>query len=893
MILNYIADAFRTALCSLAMVSIFAGVSLAFSAYTLEYLSENLTRATLDNGLVVLIEENHSHPVTSLQVFVNAGSIYEGDKLGSGLSHLLEHMMFESTARMSKQDIDTCIDQLGGIANASTWRDYASYYLNLPAEIIFDAIPFFAQCIFEARFPEESFLSQQEIIKREIEKSDQESSRLLQKLYYYHAYRSSPIRYPTIGFPDQFLSITLDDLTNYYQRQYVPNNMVLSIVGDFDGKQVLSIVQETFGKYPRKPYNPSTIAEEPNQEGEREVLRASDFNRAYFRLGYRTVTSDDPDAPALSVISAILGEGQASRLIQDIKARLSLVDSISSWAVDMDYAPGSLGISGTCDPQKIDEAIAAVRKDVENLYDTKISDEELDRAKAQIIADEKMGEDTVEVRAGTLAVYQLYYGNPLYSDVFIKQIASVSREDIKRVAKKYLTADRLTIIKLIPSEYMPKTPETSAESPARAQMFTLSNGIRLIVKENHSTPTAVVGVFVLGGLGEEDPQSAGISDLTMHMLLGGAGGKSSGEIAYQVERWGGSFTAGAGTGVSYIKLSILSENLESGVAVLAKCVTKPDFPEKYFSQERERAKNRCLRLTDDWADAGGLKLRANLYLPTHPYSYPFEGKLETIPQLTLYQVKALYKKRFQPQNMVICTVGDVSSEAVQKMMDKYFGKIKPAKEVIAQEPVLPHPDIYAPPSQTTENWKKDLAVVYWGFPTIPYKDPDYFPLLVLDAGFSGIYYPSGPLYQRLRDEGLVYVAHAYHSNLPQGGYFAIYLATARDKVDRAVEIVEEELAKLRAERWSEEMLTVAQEKALSGLNIYYFQSNSDIEAEMAMDELMGKGFSFTDSYKEKVMSVTTEDVQRVAEKYLAPEKETRVVLLPEEEMPMEDGTCGK
>lgn len=882
MALTLFADCLKVLAGSVAILALLAGSAVAFTSYALEHLSDGLVRATLDNGLVVLVEENHTNPVASIRVFVNVGSIYEEGKLGCGLSHFLEHMMNEGTASMTKEDIELQVDRMGGTSNAATWRDYTTYYLNLPAKNIYSAIPFFAECLFEATFPREAFDSQQGIILREIEKGDDEHSRILQKLYYYQAYRESPIRYPTIGFTDQFLTLTLEDIEDYYRAHYVPGNMVLAVVGDFDAQLVLSAIDESFGKYPRIPYSPPVLAPEPPQEGLKVVMKPSSFRKAYFRFGYRTVTADDPDRVVLSVISAILSDGRSSRLIRHIKQDLALVDSISSWAVAMDYVAGSLGISATCSVEDLEEAVSAVRKEVEDFYSTKISDDELSRAKTQIIATEKRGEETVEARARTLALYQLYHGNPLYADVFINRVKAVTKEDVRRVAEKYLREENLTIVELIPEEHMPKFPEVSEQAPEKPRMFTLDNGIRVIVKENHTAPTVVVGVFVLGGLGEEDVETAGISDLTMRMLVGGAGGKSSGWIARQVEKLGGSFTAGAGTGASYIKLTILSENLKEGVSVLAKCVTDPDFPPKYFYKERDRAKNRILRIADSWGSEASRQLRENLYIPTHPYSYPFEGKEEITSRITVEQVRELYQKRFHPQNMVITVVGDVSTDEARKMMDEYFGKMKAPKNVEAETMPEPSTDIYAPPVNVENTWGMKIALVYWGFPTVPYKHPDYFPLLVIDAGLSGMYYPGGPLHYRLRKAGMVYAVHAYHSNLPQGGYFAVYLATTAEQVEDAVAMVEEELEKLCTVKWSDEDLSLAKEVALGGISVYYHQSNADLSAVMAMDELMGVGYDFVQSYEERIMAVSAEEVLECARKYLALDRAIRVVIMPGE-----------
>lgn len=828
--------------------------------------SNDIYKETLDNGLVVILKEDHTNPIATMQVFFRAGSIYEGEYLGAGISHFVEHMIMEGTeSGMTKEEIDEKFDVLGAIGNAATWRDYTTYYETVPSRNLQETMELFSECLFEAEFPEVPYQSQREIILREIEMGKDEPNRILQKAFYRTAFRQHPIKYPTIGLVEEFKKITREDLIKYYQKFYVPNNAVLAIVGDIDIEETIEDVKEIFGEYSYKALPPIYYEGEPEQFGKREEYIEGDFSMSYVRIGFHTMSIFHPDMPAMDVLSNILSEGRSSILNVRIKQTKGLVESISSWNYTPPYDAGAFNIYAVMEHEKMEKAISEIWKELEKLKTEKVDKEVLEKAVSQAKAEFLLGSETTTSQARTLAMNELYNGNPLFDEIYIDMLEEVTPEDIMRVASEYLTEDNMTIIRL-----SKKAPQVMSEGEVEKgeleiSRTTLDNGLRVIVIGRHSAPTVSVGAYLLGGV-EHDPEGkVGLSRLTSKMLVMGADGMSSVDIAEAIESAGGKLEADSGITFNSLKLSIISENIEEGFEVFSKCLTEPDFKEKPFKQQKINAINDCISEDDTWETHAFKKMRKLLF-PDHNYKFTSNGDLDDVKSITIDDLKKLYQQRFHPENIVLTFVGDIEEETALGLADRFLGDWK------SDEPYITEPEgesvHYGDPTVLEEDWKHGQTVICYGFPTFKRSDEDYYATLVLDGVLSGIIMPGGRLHDRLRKEGYVYVVHAFNVTLSSGGYFGIYLATTEDKYEQARQIVEEELARIKTEPVSEDELTIAKENAISARLTYNFQSNNSISDFVSIDELNDIEYKRFLDTETGIKKITAEDVLEVANKYL-------------------------
>src|SRR5690625_3204766 len=329
-------------------------------------LNEQVERFSLKNGLTVVFKEENSTPLTSVQVWVKTGSIHEGESLGSGLSHFLEHMLFKGTEKRAGREISNLVQSNGGAMNAYTTFDRTVYYIDIPSEHTSVALDILSDAVFHSRLPEEEVEKEREVILREIDMYlDDPLSQLSQTLFE-TAFREHPYRAPVIGHRDIFESVTHQELLNYYKTRYVPNNAVLVIAGDLSAQQCHEEAERYFGDLPRRKIAPVFSPEEPEQLGFRQAKNFADVQVSHSGLGFKIPGIADPDSAPLMILANILGHGSNSILWRHLRDGDQLVHDISAST----WNPGSAGllfISFVSDPKRRAAAVEAVWRELEKL----------------------------------------------------------------------------------------------------------------------------------------------------------------------------------------------------------------------------------------------------------------------------------------------------------------------------------------------------------------------------------------------------------------------------------------------------------------------------------------------------------------------------------------------
>jgi zinc protease len=831
------------------------------------FAGADVIKTELDNGLVLIVEENHSVPLASVDVYVHAGSIYEDEYVGSGISHLLEHMMFSGATGWTQEYIKKHFEEIGAVGNAWTWKDDTSYYHTVPSGNIDELLRMYAKLLFEAKFSDEEFKSQQGVIMEEMGMSYDSPTRILQEEFYRLAYIRHPIRYPVIGVKDRFLSITKSDIEKYYNRYYAPNNMVIAVVGDFNAEHIVELVKSEFSRYPMRDIkNPSPV-EEPPVLSQRTKMIERDYQLSYLSLGFRSTKLFDADSPALDLLSAVLSSGRDALLPRKIKQGLGLVNEIESWNYTPTFIDGNFNIVASFPYENLEKVREEIFKILNEIAEKGVSKEDLDRAKAQIKANHYLGAENVERRADYLASNEFYYGDPEYMEKYIKIIEGLNSEDIKRVTKNYILSSKPMEIDIVPpgkGETLVSSEKTEEKSPV---LTTLSNGMKVLIYEKHSNPTVSVSVDSLSGSVCDPPGKEGLSSLTARMMLIGAGGMTSSDIAGGIEKLGGTLNYEAGNDLTGLRLNVVKDGLFSTLDILSKVIMKPDFRAEELPKQKTLARQTLMRMLDNWGDASYIKARLILY-GSHPYAHNPSGTEEGINAITIDDIRTFYGKYFNPKNMMITIVGDVKGDEVVALLEKLLGNWRKG-DVFSGVNISEANGFYNTNEVVEENWSMNQSVLYYMFPCIERGSSDEYAITVFDSIMSGFIMPSGRLHTRLRDEGLVYVVHLYFLPLRYGGLLAIYLATDEKSLDRARKIVEEEIARIKVEKVGDDELARAKELAISATEDFRRQGFDDIAVQLAVEELLSGGYKRYFDFRDKIMSVTSDDILRVADKYLS------------------------
>src|SRR5438105_6536237 len=307
----------------------------------------------LSDGLTVIVQEDHSAPVASVQAWCATGSVDEDERLGAGLSHILEHMLFKGTKTRNSNAIAQKIQDVGGYINAYTSFDRTVFWIDVPKDGVATALNVLADAMMNSILPPEEYLKEQEVIRREFAMGFDDPDRMVGQLLFATAYQKHPYRLPVIGQLEVYNQLTQEQVVQYYKSRYVPNNLTFIVAGDVDGEKVRGQLAELFKNYPEKSLKPTFIPGEPPQLGRREVHNEFATELTRLALAWHIPEITHPDVPALDLLSTILGEGRSSRLYRRVREESGLAFGVSAFSY-MPGDPGLLGVESTFVPKKRD-----------------------------------------------------------------------------------------------------------------------------------------------------------------------------------------------------------------------------------------------------------------------------------------------------------------------------------------------------------------------------------------------------------------------------------------------------------------------------------------------------------------------------------------------------------
>src|SRR5213593_3000072 len=500
----------------------------------------------LPDGLTVIVQEDHSAPVASVQAWCATGSIDEDAHLGAGLSHILEHMLFKGTKTRSTNVIAQKIQDVGGYINAYTSFDRTVFWIDVPKDGIATALDVLVDAMMNSTLPPEEYQKEQEVIRREFAMGLDDPDRVVGLRLFSTAYQRHPYRFPVIGEIEIYNQLTHEQVMQYYKTRYVPNNLTFVVAGDVDAEKVRQQLTEFFKAYPEKSLKPLFIPEEPPQLGRREVHQEFPTELTHLELAWHIPEVTNPDVPALDLLSTILGDGRSSRLYRRVREEAGLAFSISAFS----YTPGDpglFGIDATVDPKKREPAEQLALHIVDDVKHAGVTADELAKAKKIMLSHHLGALTTMRGQASDIGSNWLLTRNLNFSRDYLDAVQKVSLDDIKRVAAQYLTENNLTVISLNPKGSLAtKTEGPKVAAAGEIQKFELSNGLRLLVREDPRLPLVAMGAVFRGGLLAETPQTNGITSLMAKMLLKGTKTRTAEQIANEIEAVGGSIASDAG-----------------------------------------------------------------------------------------------------------------------------------------------------------------------------------------------------------------------------------------------------------------------------------------------------------------------------------------------------------
>jgi zinc protease len=825
----------------------------------------------LSNGLTVIVAEQHSAPVASIQAFCQTGSVHEGEWLGGGLTHLLEHVLFNGTENRTSKQISDEIHSIGGYVNAYTSFDRTVFWVDCPAAAVRQSIDILGDMLFRSLVEPEPLEREMDIIRREFDMGLDDPDRVLSYLMFGTAFQVHPCRYPVIGIRGVFDQLAHADVLRYYQRRYIPNNLFLVVVGDVDPDRVQADAEELLGFAKRGPLEPVILPEEPRQLGRRETSQSFASDLAYFNLGWHVPGVSHDDMAALDAASVVLGGGASSRLYQQLREKEGLVYGVGAYAYTPGF-PGLLTVSGQCAKEVADLVPNRIVECVNDRRQRRFSEEELRKAKRIITVNAIEQFQTVKGLASDLGLNWLYARNLDFSRHYLERLQAVTPAEVERVVSRYLTESNLTVAVLRPGDES-KRVSIGKKKTADPQLHVMSNGTKVVLVPDRRLPMIYASAVFRGGTLYETVGNSGIHRLLTQAMPKGTKTRSAEQIAEQIEGIGGMLFVESGFNTMRIAASSLIEDFSDAFAVMMDVAVNPVFPTESTERERE---SQIAAIRAEKAQPQSIArnlLRAEIY-GDHPYGLNPLGREETVLQITQADLVGKHRACFIWPSAVFGFCGDFESERILEMIER-------ATQDLPEEKPLPEPLVSVQSdfkSRLVTSYEgRHQAVVCVGYLACTIESPDRLGLEILDeaAGDS-----SSRFFVKVREE--LGLAYSVGSSLFLGiapGIFSLHAATAPEKVEQVVEIMTRELESLCKHGLEPEEFERAKTRTLSQL-AFQLQNMDSNAHSVAFNELYGLGYDYVHRRRKKIESLTIDSVNEVTRKYLMDKPAITVIVRP-------------
>lgn len=837
--------------------------------------TQRTTREVLDNGLLLLHRKASLSDVVTVQVWVKTGSIHEGELLGCGVSHFLEHMLFKGTERRSATDISREVHAMGGMVNAYTSFDRTVYHIDCPSAAFEQALDVLADQVLHSQLDAEEVAREKNVILREIDMFNDDPDRRMMQALFSTAFLKHPYRYPILGHRELFESVSRDELSSYYESRYSVDNLMLVVAGAVSEERVKAAAQAAFGAEQRKRLSNPLVPDEPTQFGRRDLHEAGDYEIERGQLAYKIPRIGHEDSPALDALAYAMGGGQSSLLWQRLREEKQLVHYIdaSTWC------PGNQGlfwISYTCDPGKRLAVEAAIQEAIDHVLEHNFSEATLHKVVRQTVANEVNSRKTTRGLASRIGICEYVLGCVDYGKHYLEELAALTPARINEVCSKYLNQRRVTSTSLVPGvkpDCMERG-ESGIALPADFEEVRLKNGVRVLLQPESRLPRVHLRAAMLGGPFAEAPEKRGVSSLLATMLLRDTEKRSGAEVAELIESVGGSMTEVSGNNTIGFGFEVLPLDSELAVELAADALLRPTFKQETLEIEREAQLADIREAHDDILDYSRSLLRKKFF-GDYPLADDSSGRLETVATLSREDLVALHRQLVVGDNLVLAVSGMFDRDEMLARLERAFGNV-PAGEAPAVQ--YPMPQV-AQPGEHVEVRERDQTIVLHGYPGVGVNDEERYVAEVLDEVYSGM---SSRLFEEVRERrGLAYFVGSARVMGTHDGMFYFYSGTSAENAATVSQEFDKEVARVASGKLDAAELERCRTRLKAGKKMS-LQAPGTRAMAAALNSLYGQPVDEWRHYDAHIDAVTAERVAAFARKHLVADKRVALVVKPKE-----------
>jgi zinc protease len=871
-------------------------------------VTENVRKIVLENGLTVLTKEVHTAPVVTVQVWYKVGSRNE-EPGANGIAHQLEHMMFKGTKNRPIQ-FGRLFSALGSDSNAFTSYDQTAYYGTVERDKLKALLVLEADRMQNSLINAEQLASEKRVVISELQGYENSPEYRLNRAVMQAAFPNHAYGLPVGGTKADVDRFQVEQVRNYYQNFYNPDNAVLVVVGDFKTANVLEIVKDVFGKLlnsqqstvnsQRLTVNSQrlTVNRQQSIASTPIVLREPGAGQL-LQVVYPLPDVNQPDVPALDVMDYILTEGRNSRLYQAL-VESGLANEVTAGVTSLRES-GWYELLVTAAPsQKLKKIDSALSRAIANVVEKGIKAEEVKRAKTQLTADVILSNRDITSQAMQLGNDETTADDYRYTDRYLAAVSQVKEADVVAVIKKYLKKEARTVGFFEPTQKQFKeisdkpqsaqttenfslsTPELSSEvvkylPPVAAtdtitrvlpQQFTFANGLRVLLLPDKSTPTVTLSGYIEAGMEFDPADKAGLAAVVADNLMNGTKAKDILAIAKALEERGASLDFEAYREGVRIEGDSLAEDLPILLEILADVVRNSTFPVKELELNRQQTLTTLQLELDDPSEVAKRTFVQSIYPKKHPlHTFPTQESLEHISRKDVIDFKA---KHYRPDTLVIALVGDFDLDKVRSLLQTKFGDW----QVIGQPPKLKYPTVSLPEKIVHVNPVlpgKAQAITYMGYTGINRQDSRFHAALVLNQILGGDTL-SSRLGAEVRDrQGLSYGIYSYFQAGKKVGTFLIEMQTSPEDTGKAIASTHQLLQQIHQQGVTAPEVETAKHTLISNYNVS-LANPEELTDRILMNEVYELDTVELRSFTQKIQQVTLAQVNQAARELLHPDK---------------------
>lgn len=824
----------------------------------------------LDNGQTVVVQEVKNNPIVTIDTWIKTGSIDEEDS-NNGVAHFLEHLFFKGTKTHEPGEFDKILETKGAITNAATSKDFTHYYITIPSKDFDLAMDLHGDMILHPLIPRKEMEKERKVVLEEISKDLNSPTKIMQDNLNSMLYTTHPYKRKVIGRSDVIETITRDQVLSFYNKNYSPSNMVTVIIGDVDANHAIEKTKEAFNAEYKKQTKTIYTKESPLTKQQKKV-EYLDTESGYMVIGFRGTPIDDKDSYALDVLATILGDGRSSVLNQVLKEKKRIAFSVDAGNSTF-RDDGIFYISANYEPTKCKIVQDTIFNEIEKIQKNGVTDDQLKLAKNIIERSTYYSRESITNIATEIGYTMALTNDIKFYDTYLDNIKNVSKEDVKKVAEKYLGINRSAVSIVLPksakevpvaslTQQAPATAELVSEN-AQTQKYKLSDGATMLYTPNNVNDIIAISIYAKGGQLAE--QKAGTANLTATAMMRGTKNYTSLELSQVLEDNGIKIQPSASADAFVVNVLTTKDEYDKTLELLNEVVNNATF-EDYEIDKVKTEKLNTIKRNKDVPLQRAIEEYRDLIYQNSPYSISSKILEKNIPNITKEDIINYYNSIFAPKNLVISINGNIDKDKTIQDLNNIFKPKENAKNFDFGQYNSKIPTVTTPRQTIQKVPTTETAWILLGWQTNGVlNEKDYATLQVIDSLLgSGM---SSRLFKDLREqEGLAYqLGSGYSPNVLRGS-FLLYIGTNPQTLDKAKSGLFAEITRLKTEYVGDKELQDAKEKLL-GNYVIGLETNLDKASNIGWYEASTRGYEFKDKYEKLINGVTDSDIIEIANKY--------------------------